>query len=66
VNLHYVRSERQGTPTVLTSQQFDYLCKKKASNDGSSADVQTDDIYKFLEASGHYYISLLARVQWLD
>jgi hypothetical protein len=61
VNLHYVRSARQGTPTVLTSQQIDYLCKKKGSKDGNRGDGQTDDIYKFLESSGHYYISLLAR-----
>jgi hypothetical protein len=61
VNLHFVRSSRQGTPTVLTSQQIDYLCKKKRSKDGARGEGQTDDIYKFLESSGHYYISLLAR-----
>ncbi len=61
VNLHYVCSARQGTPTVLTSQQIDYLYKKKASNDGSSADGQTDYIYNFLEALGHSYICLLVQ-----
>ena len=60
VNLHYVRSARTGTPTVLSSSQIAYLCKKKAK-DGKTKDGQTDDIYKFLEESGNYYISLLAR-----
>jgi hypothetical protein len=59
VNLHYVRSARTGTPTVLSSSQIAYLCKKKAK-DGKTKDGQTDDIYKFLEESGNYYISLLA------
>jgi hypothetical protein len=41
------------------------LCKKNAltskGKDGKTTNGQTDDIYKFLEESGHYYISLLSR-----
>ena len=41
------------------------MCKKKgltlAGKDGKSSNGQTDDIYKFLEELGHYYISLLSR-----
>jgi hypothetical protein len=51
-NLHYVRSGRQSTPTLLSQHQIAYLCKKKkycvqkgqankATNDGP-----IDGIYK--------------------
>ena len=65
VNLHYVRSACKGTPTVLSRSQIAYLCKKKSSvlndKEGKSEDGETDNIYTFLEASGNYYVSLLAR-----
>jgi hypothetical protein len=65
VNLHYVCSACQGTPTVSSSSQIACLCKKKFSvlnaKDGESEDGERDDIYKFLEESGNYYVSLLAR-----
>ena len=65
-HLHYVRSARQGTPTLLSRHQIAHLCKKKSKADengkeGHSEDGETDDIYKFLEESGNYYVSLLAR-----
>ena len=60
-NLHYARSAREGTPTVLSRSQVAYLCKKKHQKDGNSEAGDTDDIYSFLEESGNYYVSLLAR-----
>jgi hypothetical protein len=46
-NLLYVRSSRQGTPTVLSRQQIAHLCNKKQSSvkDGSDGAVtgETDD-----------------------
>jgi hypothetical protein len=64
-NIHYVRSARQGTPTLLSSYQVAWLCQKKelASKGGKTTGIVTgeiDDIYKFLEQSGNYYVSLLA------
>jgi hypothetical protein len=66
-NIHYVCSARQGTPTLLSSQQVACLCKKKelALKGGKTTRIATgkiDDIYKFLEQSGNYYVSLLAHV----
>jgi hypothetical protein len=63
-NLHYVCSACKGTPTVQSRSQIAYLCKKKSSflngKEGKSEDGGTDDIYTILEASGNYYVSLLA------
>jgi hypothetical protein len=61
VNLHYARSARVGTPTVLSRHQVAYLCKKKKGKDGNKNAGDTDDIFSFLEQSGNYYVSLLAR-----
>jgi hypothetical protein len=65
-NIHYVCSACQGTPTLLSSFQIAWLCKKKgiASKGGKTPAIVTgkiDDIYKFLEDSGNYHVSLLAR-----
>ena len=65
-NLHYVRSGREGTPTLLSRSQIAHLCKKKPSSNngkgtGPNGNGETDDIFKFLEESGNYYVSLLAR-----
>ena len=41
------------------------MCKRDGitsnGKDGKTTDGQTNNIYKFLEASGHYYISLLSQ-----
>jgi hypothetical protein len=69
-NLHYVHSGCQGTPTLLSRSQIAHLCKEKTSskngNDtvATKKDGETDDIYKFLEESGNYYVSLLAHVHY--
>jgi hypothetical protein len=64
--IHYVHSARQGTLTLLSSSKVAWLCKKKelASKGGKTTGIVTgeiDDIYKYLEQSGNYYVSLLAR-----
>jgi hypothetical protein len=67
-NLHYVRSARKGTPTVLSRGQIQHLMKKtsvaKGGNTAEEDDEngEIDDIYQFLEETGNYYVSLLARV----
>jgi hypothetical protein len=63
-NIHYVCLAHQGTPTLLSSSQIAYLCKKKATSSkvGKANGIvtrETDDIYKFLEELGNYYVSLL-------
>jgi hypothetical protein len=60
VNLHYARSAREGTATVLSRQQIVWLCKNKDMNDSDKETGETDDIYSYLERSGNYYVSLLA------
>jgi hypothetical protein len=64
-NTHYVCSGCQGIPMLLSSAQISHLCKKKATSlkVGTPSGIvtgETDDIYKFLEHSGNYYMSLLA------
>jgi hypothetical protein len=67
VNLHYVRSARQGTPTIFTSSQLHCLVKKNspsakgADDDDHKENGKIDDIFQFLETTGNHYISLLAR-----
>jgi hypothetical protein len=68
-NLHYVRSGRQGTKSILSHAQIKRLLKKNPhQEDGNEADEsmngsgETDDLYQFLEKSGSHYVSLLARV----
>jgi hypothetical protein len=68
-NLHYVRSGRQGTRSVLSHAQIKALLKKNPHQvDGNDADVSMNgsgeihDLYQFLEKSGSHYVSLLARV----
>jgi hypothetical protein len=68
-NLHYVRSDRQGTQSILSHAQIKRLLKKNPhQEDGNEADEsmngsgETDDLYQFLEKSGSHYVSLLARV----
>jgi hypothetical protein len=65
-NFQYVRSSRLGTPTLLSRNQVASICKKttpskKGNDTGTTKDGETDDIYKFLEESGNYYVSLLSR-----
>jgi hypothetical protein len=65
-NLHYVRSRRKGTPTLLSRSQIAHLCRKHSSSQnpagkGVTTEGETDDIFKFLEESGNYYVSLLLR-----
>jgi hypothetical protein len=64
-NLHYVRTGRQGTPTVLSRDQIKALVKKnshsKNENDIANERGEIDDLYHFLEQSGNFYVSLLAR-----
>jgi hypothetical protein len=63
VNLHFVRSGRLGTPTVLSSHQIRHLVNKSTSaeKDHGKENGEIDDIYQFLESTGNYYVSLLAR-----
>ncbi len=68
-NLHYVRSGRQGTTSILSHAQIKALLKKNPHQvDGNDADEsingsgEIDDLYQFLEKSGSHYVSLLARV----
>jgi hypothetical protein len=65
-NLHFTRSGRKGTPTVLSRDQIKYLVKKNSNLKEGKSDVGTesgeiDDVYEFLKESGNYYVSLLAR-----
>jgi hypothetical protein len=65
-NLHYVRSCHEGTPTLLSRAQISHLCMKHSSSQNSAdkgvtTEGETDNIYKFLEELGNYYITLLAR-----
>ncbi len=64
-NLHYVRTARLGTPTVLSCNQIRAILKKsKPGEEGDSTNKENgeiDDIYQFLEETGNYYVSLLAR-----
>jgi hypothetical protein len=67
-NIHYVCFACQGAPTLLSSSQIAWLCKKKdiASKGGKTPVIVTgeiNDIYKFLEESGNYYVSLLTHGQ---
>jgi hypothetical protein len=68
-NLHYVRSGRQGTKSILSHTQIKALLKKNPHQvDGNDADKSMNgsgeigDIYQFLEKPGSHYVSLLARV----
>jgi hypothetical protein len=68
-NLHYVRSGRQGTKSILSHAQIKALLKKNPHQvDGNDADEsmngsgEIEDLYQFLEKSGNHYVSLLARV----
>jgi hypothetical protein len=72
VNLHYVRTGRKGTPTVLSQDQVKAMCKKfsRSQQKGNAEDIadkvknstgEIDDLYEFLEESGCHYVSLLAR-----
>jgi hypothetical protein len=67
-NLHYVRSGREGTPTLLSKSHIAYLLQKKeAAKKGSGHETipmeqgPIDDIFMYLEETGNYYVSLLAR-----
>jgi hypothetical protein len=68
-NLHYVRSGRQGTNSILSNAQIKALLKTNPhQDDGKGGDEsmngsgEIDDLYQFLEKSGSHYVSLLARV----
>jgi hypothetical protein len=69
-NLHYVRSGRKGTKSILSSHaQIKALLKKNPHQvDGQDADEsmndsgKTDNLYQFLEKPGSHYVSLLAPV----
>jgi hypothetical protein len=64
--IHYGCSAHQGTPTLLSLGQIAWFRKKTASSlkvVGNASGIMTGeiyDIYKFLEESGNYYVSLLA------
>jgi hypothetical protein len=62
-NLHYVRTAREGTPTVLSRHQIRQIVKinQTEGGDGNKENGEIDDIYTFLEETGNYYVSLLAR-----
>jgi hypothetical protein len=64
-NLHFVRTTRQGTPTVLSRNQIRHVVKKNpvagGDSGGAKENGEIDDIYQFLEATGNSYVSLLAR-----
>ena len=64
-NLHYVRTGRKSTPTILSRDQIKGLVKKnsrsKNDNDIDKEGGEIDDLYHFLEESGNFYVSLLAR-----
>jgi hypothetical protein len=57
-NLHYVRTGRKGTPTVLSRDQIKALVKKnshsiKENDIGNDERGEIDDLYHFLEESGN-------------
>ena len=68
-NLHYIRSGRRGTKSILSHKQIKRFLKKNPfQEDGNEAEDttngsgETDDLYQFLEKSGSHYVSLLAGV----
>ena len=68
-NLHYVRSGRRGTHSILSNAQIKALLKKnphqddgKGTDESMNGSGEIDDLYHFLERSGSHYVSLLARV----
>jgi hypothetical protein len=68
-NLHYVRSGRQGTKSILSLAQIKRLLKKNPhqedrneADESMNASGEIDDLYQFLEKSGSHYVSLLACV----
>ncbi len=68
-NLHYVRSGRRGTNSILSNAQIKALLKKnphqddgKGTDESMNGSGEIDDLYHFLERSGSHYVSLLARV----
>jgi hypothetical protein len=64
-NLHYIRTGRIGTASVLSNDQIKHFVKTKYSLRNADEDAtkpgEIDELYRFLEESGSHYISLLAR-----
>jgi hypothetical protein len=67
-NLHFVRSGRQGTKSILSHAQIKRLLKKNPhEEDGNEADEsmngsgETDELYQFLEKSGSQPLCLSSR-----
>jgi hypothetical protein len=70
-NLHYTRSARTGTPTVLSHDQIKYLVKKnskgkEATDEDGTQNGEIDNIYEYLEQTGNYYISILSQSPTLE
>jgi hypothetical protein len=61
-NLHFTRSARKGTPTVLSCDQIKYLVKKNSNlkegkfNDDIESREIDDNIYEYLKQSGKAYV----------